>query len=257
MTVWTYIYKTVWWAFVELLRERKFCRAILSFLAELSGDFFIWTWKFILVVILFLASCTFLKMTSTPIVTITRREVFSAAHRLHRFASDFQSTKFSNKYLKTILLASIYHRRRIAKSSANATMPMATATITQWKFRFAGLSIAEREWWWTLLIWKKLWNIQSWNLSTITTSIKKCLILNAHRLQLRTSRFSFGKRFATSLTSRSYCTKWNCGKLIRISLSIKEKNPCLGQEYVKTFALTCRPTRSDARDLRSMRRHYH
>lgn len=128
----------------NILRREKCFFVQFSLSSLRSGQISIELENYISVLISTRSSCTFPKMSSTPIVTITRKESFSAAHRLHRF--HVTSGKWWRIRNVIIFLASTYHRRRIAKYLENATMRMVTVTTTSWKFLFADLLTDAREW---------------------------------------------------------------------------------------------------------------
>lgn len=85
-------------------------------------------------------------MTSSPVVTITRKECFSSAHRLHRFETQIRNPRRETSSLTFPFAAFTCRTKTTVKYSASATTLTATVTTMWWRCRSAGLSTERPEW---------------------------------------------------------------------------------------------------------------
>lgn len=186
-------------------------------------------------------------MTPMPIVTITRKESFSSAHRLHRWKG--KERKMKNWIRNLFIVAFTCQTRRTTKCLESATVWTVTGTTMCLKCLFEVPWIERLEWSWTSPSWKMSWRKAWWSL-WITKILTRTLRTSKWFLRLpKTSPSSFGMPWVKDWTDQNCCTRWSFGKLIRTSSFTKEQKPASRfntlVEYLKMFAQTCRRTQSE------------
>jgi len=154
-------------------------------------------------------------MSSRPIAYLTRRETFSASHRLHSpFLSDEENETIFSKCNSVNGHGHNYVGKAFpAVSFRSHNIP----DCLQSKWPSEGRLTREREWWWISPTWSGTWTSASWKSSTTKTWTKTFRTSRTRSAPRKTWPSSSGTRCCRSSRSRSSCTKWKFMKRKRTS----------------------------------------